>query len=130
MATRKLTPADLERITARATRWAKLIVKDQWGEDGPGLDVTLDQMEQVALGAVRGLLAGTLETATTQQADRLGQQQACPDCGRSCPRTSEERPVTTGGGSFDHREPRGHCPACRRDFFPPASAVGADQPRL
>ena len=78
MATRKLTPADLERITARATRWAKLIVKDQWGEDGPGLDVTLDQMEQVALGAVRGLLAGTLETATTQQADRLGQQQACP----------------------------------------------------
>jgi hypothetical protein len=130
MATHKPTGEDLARVEALAKRWGKLIVKEQWGEAGPGLDVTLDQMEQVAMAAVRGLLAGTLETATEQHAHSLGHEQTCPDCGRLCPLTAEERPITTGSGSFHHREPCGHCPACRRDFVPSASAVGTDQPRL
>ncbi len=130
MNTHKLTGEDLAHIEELAKRWGKVVVKEQWGENGPGLEVTLDQMEQVAMAAVRGLLAGTLETATNQHAQRLGEQQPCPDCGRPCPLTSEERPVVTASGSFQHCEPTGHCPACRRDFFPSASAVGVDQPRL
>jgi hypothetical protein len=28
------------------------------------------------------------------------------------------RPLVGHGGTITDREPRGHCPACRRDFFP------------
>src|SRR5436190_23391967 len=118
MATREPTPEDLERITELARRWGKTIVKEPWGEGGPGLDVNLDQMELVALAALRGLLAGTLGTATQQQAQHLTDPQPCPDCGRPCPVATEDRTVTTGEGSFEHHEPKAHCPACRRDVFP------------
>jgi hypothetical protein len=48
-----------------------------------------------------------------------------------CPLRSEERPVVVNGGSsFEHREPKGHCPACRRDFFPSASSAEAGHARL
>lgn len=130
MATPKPTPEDLERISELARRWGKIVVKEHWGEGGPGLDVNLDQMEQLALAAVRGLLAGTLEAATTQQAQQLDDPQPCPDCKRPCPVVTEDRIVTTGEGSFEHHEPKAHCPDCRRDFFPPATNSGADQPRL
>lgn len=130
MATHKPTSEDLARVEELAKRWGKRVVQEQWGTGGPGLDVDLDQMEEVAMAAVRGLLAGTLEAATAQQAEQLGQQHPCPDCGRLCPLTSEERPVTTGIGAFAHREPMGHCPACRRDFFPSASASGSERSRV
>jgi hypothetical protein len=130
MATHKPTSEDLARVEELAKRWGKRVVQEQWGRDGPGLDVNLDQMEAVAMAAVRGLLAGTLEAATAQQAEHLGQQHPCPDCGRLCPLTEEERPVTTGIGSFVHREPMGHCPACRRDFFPSASESESERSRV
>jgi hypothetical protein len=130
MVAHKPTPEDLRRIEDLAKRWGKTIVRQQWGEQGPGLDVDLAQMEDIAVAAVRGLLAGTLEEATQQQAIHLGQQQPCPDCGRVCPLTSEPRPIVVRGGAFEHQEPTGHCPTCRRDFFPPAAGVAAEQSRL
>src|SRR5271156_3211369 len=131
MATRKATAEDLKRIEELAKRWGKIIVKEHWGEQGPGLDVDLTQMEDVGVAAMRGLLAGTLEAATEQQASQLGEQQACPDCGRMCPLRKEERPfVVRGGGSFEHHEPKAHCPACRRDFFPSTSAAETGHARL
>jgi hypothetical protein len=131
MAARKPTLEDLRRIEELAKGWGRIIVRRQWGEQGPGLDVDLAQMEEIGVAAVRGLLAGTLEEATQQQAAQLGEQQPCPDCGRSCPLTREERPIVVrGGGAFEHREPLGHCPACRRDFFPSASAAAHEQSRL
>jgi hypothetical protein len=42
----------------------------------------------------------------------------------------ESRSVTARTGPFEHDEPKGHCPACRRDFFPPAAASEAGQPRV
>ena len=131
MAARKLTTEDLKRIEELAKRWGKIVVKEQWGEQGPGLDVDLAQMEDVGMAAVRGLLAGTLECATQQQATQLGEQHACPTCGRMCPIQHEERPIIVrSGSSFEHREPKGHCPVCRRDFFPSASCAEAGHARL
>ena len=131
MATRKATAEDLRHIEELAKGWGKIIVRQYWGEQGPGLDVDLTQMEDVAMAAVRSLLAGTLESATQQQAGQLGEEQACPDCGRMCPLKSEERPIMArGGGTFEHREPKGHCRACRRDFFPSASAAETGRARL
>ena len=131
MAARKATAEDLKRIEELAKRWGKIIVREHWGEQGPGLDVDLTQMEDIGVAAMRGLLAGTLESATQQQASQLGEQQACPECGRMCPLKHEERPITVrGGGCFEHREPKAHCPACRQDFFPSASAAEAGHAHL
>ena len=96
MGTRKPTLEDLERITELAKRWGKIIVKEHWGEHGPGLDVNLDQMEQVAVAAVRGLLAGTLETAAEQQAG--------DECGSGVVDRGGERP---GAGHGEVLEPPG-----------------------
>jgi hypothetical protein len=131
MGARKATAEDLKRIEELAKRWGKIIVREHWGEQGPGLDVDLTQMEDVGVAAMRGLLAGTLESATQQQASQLGEQQACPKCGKMCPLKHEERPIAVrGGGSFEHHEPKAHCSACRRDFFPSASAFEAGHARL
>ena len=39
MATRKLTPEELQHITRLAKQWGKIVVKHTYGEQGPGLDV-------------------------------------------------------------------------------------------
>jgi hypothetical protein len=131
MVTRKATAEELKRIEELAKGWGKIIVRQHWGEQGPGLDVDLTQMEDIGMAAVRGLLAGTLEVATQQQASQLGAQQACPDCGRMCPLKPDERLIVVRiGSSFEHQEPKAHCPACRRDFFPSTSASEAGRARV
>jgi hypothetical protein len=32
---------------------------------------------------------------------------------------AQPRPLKVQGGQVQHHEPVGHCPDCRRDFFPP-----------
>ena len=131
MAARQATADDLKRIEELAKGWGKIIVRQHWGDQGPGLDVDLTQMEDVGIAAVRGLLAGALEAATQQQASHLGEQHPCPGCGRLCPLGHETRPIVVhGGSSFELCEPKGHCPACRRDFFPSASRPESGHARL
>jgi hypothetical protein len=131
MAARKLKPEDLKHIEELAKGWGKIIVRQHWGEKGPGLDVDLSQMEDVAMAAVRALMAGTLEVATQLQASQLGEEQACPACGRMCPVKREVRPIVVRTGiAFEHDEPKAHCPACRRDFFPSASGLETGHARL
>ena len=130
MAKGKLTQEDLDVIYQMARKWGKNISRQAFGDDGPGLDVDLTSMEDVAVAAMRGLAAGTLETTTDQQAKQLGTHQPCPDCGRPCLVQHEPRSVTARGGPFEHTEPKCHCPGCRRDFFPSASAAETGRPRL
>jgi hypothetical protein len=123
MASGKLNDKDLADIHALAKQWGKIVVRRAFGDQGPGLDVDLDAMEQVAVAAAAGLAAGALEEATQQQAQHLPVEQLCPSCGRPCLTQPQSRPVTVQGGEFLHHEPVGYCPACRRDFFPSADAV-------
>src|SRR5271154_4617413 len=99
MATRKPTAEDLRRIQELARGRGKIIVRQHWGEEGPGLDVDLAQMEDVAMAAVRALLSGTLEAATRQQAVQLGPVHACPECGQLCPLKHEPRPIVARIGN-------------------------------
>src|SRR5271155_4180328 len=100
MAKRKLTSEDKQAIFQLARNWGKIVSGRAFGEEGPGLDVDLNEMEEVAVIAMRGLAAGTLEAATAKQAERLGENQECPQCGRSSPVQREPRPVTARSGSF------------------------------
>ncbi len=78
MAKRPLSQEDLDAIVQLARKWGKIVCRQAFGEEGPGLEVDFTQMEDVAVAAMRGLLAGTLEAATQQQAGQLGSHQPCP----------------------------------------------------
>jgi hypothetical protein len=62
-----------------------------------------------------------LAAALQQQSQALGEQQPCPTCGAPCPVRRQPRELATPGATVAHSEPVCHCPACRRDFFPPAA---------
>jgi len=44
----------------------------------------------------------------------------CPTCGKSCAVEVARRTVSGLDGPLEMLEPKAHCPACRRDFFPSA----------
>ena len=125
MATRKLSPEELQAVTRLAKQWGKIVVKQAFGEQGPGLEVDFAQMEEVASAAARGLTEGALESATAQQGQLLGAKQPCPQCGKLCMVGSEERSLRAKGGVVPLCEPKCYCPACRRAFFPSASGAEA-----
>jgi len=121
MARRTFTPEELQELHHLAARWGKIVARRAFGDDGPGLDVDLDAMEQIAHAAATGLTAGTLQTLLEQQAHALGEQQPCPDCGRPGALRRQERPLQVQGAHLQQSEPVCHCPDCRRDFFPPTA---------
>ena len=81
MTARQLSPEELQAVTRLARQWGKIVVKQAFGDQGPGLDVDFAQMEEVACAAARGLTEGALEAAATQQGQLLGEKQPCPHCG-------------------------------------------------
>ena len=117
MATRKLSPEELQAVSRLAKQWGKIVVKHAFGEQGPGLDVDFAQLEEVACAAARGLTEGALEAATAQQGQLLGAKQPCPHCGQLCAVGRAERPLRAKGGVVPLREPKCYCPTCRRAFF-------------
>lgn len=125
MATRKLSPEELQAVQRLAKQWGKIVVKHAFGEQGPGLDVDFAQMEEVAGAAARGLTEGALEAATAQQGQLLGEKQPCPQCGKLATVGGAERPLRAKGGVISLCEPKCYCPTCRRDFFPSAAGVEA-----
>jgi len=121
MARRTFAPEELQQLRHLAAQWGKIVARRAFGDGGPGLDVDLDAMEQIALAAATGLTEGTLQTLLEQQATALGEQQPCPDCGRPCTLRCQERPLQVQGAQLQQSEPIGYCPDCRRDFFPPTA---------
>jgi len=98
--------------------------------DGPGLDVTLAEMEEYAVAASRALVKGAVESMTATQGEQFGEEVPCPSCGRVCPLKRKSRPVAVRGGDATLEEPVGHCPTCRRDFFPSASGIEVGRSRV
>jgi hypothetical protein len=124
------TPEDIQELRSLARQWGKIIARRAFGDAGPGLDVDLDAMEQVAQAAAEGLTEGTLQTCLEQQAQRLGPTPPCPGCGRECLLERQPRPLAIRGGRIEQSEPVAYCPDCRRDFFPPTAGVAPRRARL
>jgi hypothetical protein len=127
---RPLSSQDLQAIHDFAAQWGKIIARHAFGDAGPGTEVDFQAMEDVARAAAAGLSEGTLSVLLGQQADTLGSEQPCPDCGRPCTVRHEDRLLTFHGGQLTQREPLCHCPDCRRDFFPPTASAASGRPRL
>ena len=123
MAHRELPPELLQEIRDLAAGWGKIVARRAFGDAGPGLDTDFDTMEQLARAAAAGLTEGALGTLLEQQAQALGEHLPCPDCGTPCALHREPRTLHLPGGTLPQSEPVGSCPACRRDFFPPAAAL-------
>ena len=130
MSQRDFSAAKLKEIHDLAAGWGKIIARRVFGDAGPDKTVDFQAMEKVAAAAASGLIEGTLGALVEQQAQTLGTEQPCPDCGRLCPVGYEDRPLAVKGGQLTLHEPICHCPDCRRDFFPPARLPASGQPRL
>jgi hypothetical protein len=129
MTRRQFSPEDLREIRELAKGWGKIVARRACGQ-GPLTEVDLSAMEQLAQAAAAGLTEGTLATLLEQQAQDLGPEQPCPACGRPCPVGRAERTLACRDGTLTQSEPVGHCPDCRRDFFPPTAPAAHRRPRL
>ena len=123
MARRELPPELLQEIRDLAAGWGKIVARRAFGDQGPGLDVDFDAVEQVARAAALGLTEGALAAALQQQAGALAAEQPCPSCGAPRPVRRRPRELVSPGATVTRDEPVCHCPACRRDFSPPAAAA-------
>jgi hypothetical protein len=124
MNTPRFTPEELQQLRSLAAPWAKIVSKRAFGDSGPGLEVDFRTIEQIASVAEKGLTEGTLQLLLEQQAQKLPEQSPCPTCGRLCLTQPTQRSLTAPGAKIEQPERVGHCPDCRRDFFPPADSVG------
>jgi hypothetical protein len=123
MARAHVSPEGLRKIRELAAHWGQIVARRAFGDQGPGLDVDLTAMEEVAQAAADGLTQGVLTTLLQQQARTLGTQQPCPDCGRLCTLAVQPRQLKVRTGQLEHQEPAAYCPDCRRDFFPPTAGA-------
>lgn len=128
MSSGRLAELKLKEIEEIAAGWGKLLAQEVF-PNGPGLDVSLADMEEVAARACRAIVRGAIETMTGEQAKQLSEEMACPICGLMCRVKRKARPLTVRGGEAILDEPVAHCPVCRRDFFPstPIAETGRSQ---
>jgi hypothetical protein len=129
MTSKEARERKLKEIQEIAEGWGRMIAREAF-PNGPGLDVTLADMEEYAVAASRAMVKGAVESMTATQGEQLGEEAPCPTCGRLCRLKKKSRPVTVRGGAAQLEEPVGHCPACRRDFFPSASGVEVGRTRV
>jgi hypothetical protein len=129
MPSHRLKDEEVRELSALVQGWGKMLAEQAYGAEGPGLDVDLAGMEELAVTMQQALLKGLCEELTRRQAERLPETQPCPDCGRECPveRPDERRggkgssrPMRLRGGCFELEEPWCYCRHCRRSFFPSA----------
>ena len=120
----QLTDQDLEKIKNLAKQWGKIISEEAFGPEGPGLDVSFTNMEDVWVSAGEGLIKGVACEALGKQAANLQTKQACPQCGASCERDSQQRTMQAQGAIVSWSEAKCYCQKCRRSFFPSACCLG------
>ena len=119
---------DRDGVEQLAEGWGKVVARRVHDEVGPELDLDADDIEPMAVVAARAVARGTIADLLERKAALLGPEQPCPTCQRPCDVRRQLRTIDFWGGAVTYAEPQGHCPACRRDFFPSAPRLAADIP--
>jgi len=119
----KLSSMDRSGVEQTAQGWGRIVARRIYEQVGPELDLDADDIEQVATSAARALAKGTVEELLEKRAAVLGAEQPCPTCKRLCPVQREPREIHFWGGPVTYAEPKCHCLACRRDFFPSTPGI-------
>lgn len=127
---RKSSLMDSAGIGHVAQGWGKVVARRVEEQLGPELDLDADGIEQCAKHAACMVAQETIVELLEKKAAALGPEQSCPQCQRLCPVEREPRSVHFWGGDVTYREPKCHCPTCRRDFFPSTSLAPPHAPRL
>jgi hypothetical protein len=136
MPSQGLKEEKMQELAGLVRGWGKLLAEESYGSDGPGLDVDLEDMEELAVTMQQALLEGLCEELTQRQAGHLSETLPCPVCSHEC---EVQRPGETAavggspdpprrmqlrGGSFALHEPECYCRTCRRSFFPATDGAG------
>ncbi len=127
---RKSSSMDSTGIARVAEGWGKVVARRVHEEVGPELDLDVDDIEQFAKDAACAVAKGTIEDLLEKKAATLGPEQPCPDCQRLCPVGRAPRTIHFWGAPVPYEEPKCHCPACRRDFFPSTPGVAPHAAQL
>lgn len=85
-------------------------------------DATFADIERATHAIGQRVAAGLSADALAAAADGQDGFARCPKCQNSTRVTRKKRVVQTPDGPVEYQEPASHCLACRRDFFPSASA--------
>ncbi|MBV8383149.1 MAG: hypothetical protein JOZ63_11110 [Planctomycetaceae bacterium] len=121
----KAQPEDLSQLRDLAYGWGTVVSRRAYGEEGPGLALDFDAIETLAVTVGQAVIQGAIEETLKTQCKLLGDHQPCPACARDCPVDTASRTLQVRGATITYHEPVGHCPACRRDFFPSAPQLAA-----
>ncbi len=127
---RKSPSMDPTGIGRAAEGWGKVVARRVHEEVGPELDLDADDIEQCAKQAACAVAKAAIEELLERKAATPGPEQPCPECQRLCPVARAPRTVHFWGAPVQYQEPKGHCPACRRDFFPSTPDVAPHAPQL
>lgn len=127
---RRSSSMDSTEIQRVARGWGKVVARRVEERVGPDLDLDADDIEIYAKDAACAVARGAIEELLEKKAAALSPQQPCPGCRRLCPVEREPRTISFWGGPITYREPKCHCPACRRDFFPSTPPASPDSPSL
>jgi hypothetical protein len=108
-----------------AVSWGKSAAKRAATEFGPDPPIDFMDIEKFATLVAAGVTEGAITALLEQKAKPLTDA-TCPACGTSRPVKHADRPLTLATGQVvTLHEPIGHCPKCRRDFFPPPDRPAA-----
>ena len=128
MAGKKFSQEKIQELRDLATGWGKVVARRAFEDAGPDTSVDFQTMEQIATAVASALTQGILASLLEQQASTLAPEHPCPKCGCLCPVGTEPRALNGPHVQVPYDEPVCHCPACRRDFFPPAHRPAPGQP--
>jgi hypothetical protein len=99
-----------------------MLARRGFGERPPR-DTTFAQIEEFGHQAGRMVARAVDAHLADQHAEHFVVEEPCPSCGeqRRPKEKPHDLPLQTTDGEVTLHEPAGHCPRCRRDFFPSAN---------
>jgi hypothetical protein len=113
-----------EKLAALLNEAAQLEVELSRVEGAVGALTHYSVIELRAHELGRSLSRNVQQWQMRETAATASPRARCPACRTICELEGHQRDVTSVDGPFAMLELKGHCPSCRRDFFPSSGSIG------